>query len=264
MVRLGGTATVSHMEVFQGLEKLFRRQGIDLDWVLYSGYDEMVDAFVRGEIDLAWNGPLSYVKIKRLAADGVRVIAMRDVDINFTTHFITRADSEIETVEDLNNRSFAFGLRSSVESGLLAHSFLKDSGINPSKDLSANSFYDDRQSETKSDERDVVERVGSGEFDAGAVSQRALETMAEDGTLLRDSVRIFWSSPGYSHCCFTSQTDLDPKLAADIESAFLSVTADDPVGKAVLEGEACDHFVPGIGVGWELIEKVAEAEGLIY
>ena len=263
MVRLGGTATVSHMEVFQGLEKLFRRQGIDLDWVLYSGYDEMVDAFVRGEIDLAWNGPLSYVKIKRLVADGVNVIAMRDVDINFTTHFITRADSGIETVEDLKNRSFAFGRRSSVQSGLLAFSFLKDSGINPRKDLSANSFYDDRNSETKNDERDVVERVSSGEFDAGAVSQRVMETMAEDGTLPRDSVRIFWSSPGYSHCCFTSQSNMDPTLAAEIESAFLSVTADDPVGKAVLEGEACDHFVPGTDIGWELIEKAAEAEGLI-
>ncbi|MCH7843724.1 MAG: phosphate/phosphite/phosphonate ABC transporter substrate-binding protein [Chloroflexi bacterium] len=263
MVKLGGTATVSHMEVFQGLEKLFRRQGIDLDWVLYSDYDTMVEAFVKGEIDLAWNGPLSYVKIKRLAADGCRVIAMRDVDINYITHFITRADSGIDTMEDLKDRSFAFGRRSSVQAGLLAYSFLKDSGISPSKDLSANSFYEDRQSETKSDERDVVERVSSGEFDAGAVSQRVLETMAEDGTLARDAVRIFWSSPGYSHCCFTSQSDLDPALAAEIESAFLSVTADDPVGKAVLEGEACDRFVPGTDIGWELIEKAAEAEGLI-
>jgi phosphonate transport system substrate-binding protein len=145
----------------------------------------------------------------------------------------------------------------------LAYSFLKDSGISPTKDLSANSFYDDRKSDTKNDERDVVERVNSGEFDAGAVSQRVMETMAEDGTLPRDSVRIFWSSPGYSHCCFTSQTSLDPTLAAEIESAFLSVTADDPVGKAVLEGEACDRFVPGTDIGWELIEKAAEAEGLI-
>ena len=93
----------------------------------------------------------------------------------------------------------AFGRRSSVQSGLLAYSFLKDSGISPTKDLSANSFYDDRKSDTKNDERDVVERVNSGEFDAGAVSQRVMETMAEDGTLPRDSVRIFWSSPGYSH-----------------------------------------------------------------
>ena len=263
MVRLGGVASVSHMEVFQGLETLFRRRGIDLDWVLYSEYDTMVDAFVKGEIDLAWNGPLSYVKIKRQAADACRVIAMRDVDVNFTTHFITRADSGIITVEDLKEKTFAFGRRSSVQAGLLAYSFLKDSGIDPRKDLSANSFYDDRQSKTKSDERDVVERVNSREFDAGAVSQRMMETMAGDGTLPRDDVRIFWSSPGYSHCCFTSQRDLEPTLAAEIESAFLSVTAEDSVGKAVLDGEACDHFVPGMEVGWELIEKAAEAEGLI-
>ena len=263
MVRLGGTASVSHMEVFQGLETLFRRRGIDLDWVLYSGYDEMVDAFVRGEIDLAWNGPLSYVKIKRQAGDDCRVIAMRDVDVNFTTHFIARADSGILTVEDLKDKSFAFGRRSSVQAGLLAYFFLKDSGIDPRNDLSVNSFYDDRQSQTRSDEQDVVERVSSGEFDAGAVSQRAMESMAEDGTLPREDIRIFWSSPGYSHCCFTSKRDLDPALIAEIESAFISVTADDPVGKAVLDGEACKNFVPGMDSGWELIEKAALAEGLI-
>ena len=263
MVRLGGTATVSHMEVFQGLEKLFRRQGIDLDWVLYSGYDNMVDAFVKGEIDLAWNGPLSYVKIKRQLADGCQVIAMRDVDINFTTNFITRADSGIITVEDLKDRRFAFGARSSVQAGLLAYSFLKESGIDPRQDLAASSFHDDRESATKSDERDVVERVSSGEFDAGAVSQKMMEAMAEDGSLDRDAVRIFWSSPGYSHCCFTSQSNLDSALAAEIEAAFLSVTDEDPVGKSVLEGEDCDHFVPGTDVGWEMIEKAAEAEGLI-
>ncbi|MDA1129684.1 MAG: PhnD/SsuA/transferrin family substrate-binding protein [Chloroflexi bacterium] len=263
MVKLGGTASVSHMEVFQGLETLFRRQGIDLEWVLYSGYDNLVDAFVSGEIDLAWNGPLSYVKIKQQAADACRFIAMRDVDVNFTTHFITQTESGIETVEDLKDRSFAFGRRSSVQAGLLAYSFLKDSGIDPRKDLSINSFYDDRTSDTKSDERDVVERVHSGEFDAGAVSQKTLESLASDGSLPRDDIRIFWSSPGYNHCCFTSQRNLDPELVAKIESAFISVTADDPVGRSVLDGEGCDHFVPGMEEGWELIEKAALAEGLI-
>ena len=263
MVKLGGVASVSHLEVFQGLATLFRRQDIDLDWVLYSDYDTMVDAFVRGDIDLAWNGPLGYVKIKRQMADACRVIAMRDVDINFTTHFITRADSGIETLEDLKDRRFAFGRKSSEQAGLLPYFFLKQSGMDPRRDLAETSFYEDRKSTTKSDERDVVERVSSGEFDAGSVSQRTMETMAEDGSLPREDIRIFWSSPGYSHCCFTSQADMDPTLAVEIESAFLSVTADDPVGKAVLEGEACDHFVPGIDSGWELIEKAAQAEGLI-
>ena len=63
MARLGGTATDSHLAAFRGLETHFKRLGIDLDWVLYSDDEAVVDAFVAGEIDMAWNGPLNYVKI---------------------------------------------------------------------------------------------------------------------------------------------------------------------------------------------------------
>ena len=263
MVRLGGTATIAHLEVFQGLEKLFRRRGIEMDWVLYSDYDVMVDAFIAGDIDLAWNGPLGYVKIKRLLDEPCQVIAMRDVDIGFTTHFIARTGNGIETVEDLKGRRFAFGRRASEQAGLVPYYLLKQAGINPGSDLAVASFFEQRQSATRSDERDVVERVASGEFDAGSVSQRTMETMAEDGSLPRDNVRIFYSSPPYSHCCFTAQRDLEPALAREIEEAFLSVTGNDEVEEAVLKGEACSSFVPGIGTGWELIEAAAVSEGLV-
>ena len=90
-----------------------------------------------------------------------------------------------------------------------------------------------------------------------------LETMAEDGTLAVDRIRIFWSSPGYSHCCFTAQRDMESQLAGEIESAFLSVTGSDEVEQAVLKGEDCGGFVPGIDHGWEMIEAAAESEGLV-
>lgn len=263
MVRLGGSATASHFDVFQGLEELFRRRGIDLDWVLYSDYDAMVDAFVKGDLDLAWNGPLGYVKIKRLLDEPCRVIAMRDVDIDFVTQFITNSESDILTVEDLPGRRFAFGRRSSEQAGLVPYYILKQAGLNPEKDLEAISFYEERESENTSDERDVVERVASGEFDAGAVSKRTLEVMSEDGSLSGQQVRAFWASPAYSHCCFTAQRDMDSQLAARIEAAFLSITGSDAVERAVLEGEACDSFVVGVQEGWEIIEDAAVAEGLV-
>ena len=263
MVRLGGTATIAHLEVFQGLETLFRRRGIEMDWVLYSDYDVMVEAFANGDIDLAWNGPLGYVKIKRLLDQQCHVIAMRDVDIDFTTHFITRNDSGIDTVEDLKGRRFAFGRRSSEQAGLVPYYLLKQAGINPSKDLAEGTFYEQRQSSFRSDEPDVLALVVSGEFDAGAVSQRTMEAVAAEGTLPRDQVRIFYSSPPYSHCCFTAKTDLDASLAREIESAFLSVTGEDEVERAVLKGEACNSFVPGIQEGWSLIEEAAISEGLV-
>ena len=263
MVRLGGTSSASHLAAFQGIEAHFKKQGIDIDYVLYSDDYAVVNAFVAGEIDLAWNGPLNYVRIKRRLDDPCKVIAMRDVDFNFVTHFITQPNSDIITVEDLIEKRFALGSRGSVETGLLAQYFLKEAGINPSRDLEACTFFEERPASGKSDQKDVIERVRSGEYDAGAVSERALKSLAEQSTALKDSVRIFWSSPGYSHCCFTAQSNMEPALYKQLEEAFESVDGNDPTGKAILDAEACDSLLRGISEGWEIVEKAAVAEGLV-
>jgi hypothetical protein len=58
MVRLGGAASPTYINVFRGLQAHFRRHGIELDWVLYSDYDALVEAFVKREIDLRGMLPL--------------------------------------------------------------------------------------------------------------------------------------------------------------------------------------------------------------
>jgi len=241
MVRLGGAASPTYISVFRGIRAHFLRHDIELDWVLYSDYDALVEAFARREIDLAWNAPLAYVKIKRRLQDLCQVVAMRDVDVNFTTHFITHAGSAITTVQDLKGKRVALGSRGSMQAGLLPYYFLQQLGLDPAHDLAVCSFYDERQGDAQLDERDVVERPSQTE-----------------GTLAPDSFRIIWSSPGYSHCCFTAHSDMDPALVEKITQAFVAIDAQDPAGKAVLEGEACKAFVPGITTGWETLEKAAE------
>jgi phosphate/phosphite/phosphonate ABC transporter binding protein len=263
MIRLGGAASPTYISVFRGLQSHFRRQGIELDWVLYSDYDALVEAFVKREIDLAWNGPLAYVKIRRRLDDPCRVVAMRDVDVDFTTHFITSATSDLTTIRDLKGKRVALGGRRSVQAGLLAYYFLQQMGFDPTHDLAACTFYDERPASGLTDERDVIARVRQGEYDAGAVCQRTLDVLQEEGALTPDSLRIIWSSPGYSHCCFTAHSDMDPALAQKITQAFVSITAQDPAGKAVLEGEACQAFVPGMLAGWDTLETAAEQEGLL-
>jgi phosphate/phosphite/phosphonate ABC transporter binding protein len=263
MVRLGGAASPTYISVFRGLQTHFRRQGIELDWVLYADYDALVKAFVTREIDLAWNGPLAYVKIKRRLNDPCQVVAMRDVDVNFTTHLITHPTSGITTVQDLKGKRVALGSRGSMQAGVLATYFLQQLGLDPGRDFAACTFFEERQSNARSDERDVIERVSRGEYDAGAVSQRTLDVVREEGGLAPDSLRILWSSPGYSHCCFTAHSDMDPALARQITQAFVTIAAQDPAGKAVLDGEACTAFVPGITTGWEALEKAAEQAGLL-
>jgi hypothetical protein len=38
---------------------------------------------------------------------------------------------------------------------------------------------------------------------------------------------------------------------------------DDPLGRTALEAEGCHAFVPGRTTGWEVLEAVAEVEGLL-
>ena len=65
MVPLGGAASAAYINVFRGLQNRPRRHGIALDWVLYADYDALVEAFIEErEIDLAWNSPLAYVRVR--------------------------------------------------------------------------------------------------------------------------------------------------------------------------------------------------------
>jgi ABC-type phosphate/phosphonate transport system substrate-binding protein len=188
---------------------------------------------------------------------------MRDVDINFTTHLVTHPTSGITTVGDLKGKRVALGSRASMQAGLLPYYFLQQLGLDPAHDLAVCSFYDERPGGARSDERDVVERIGRHEYDAGAVSGRTLKALRADATLAPEGLRIIWSSPGYSHCCFTAHSDMDPAMVEKITQAFVAIDARDPDGKAVLAGEGCSAFVPGITTGWETLEKAAEQARII-
>jgi phosphate/phosphite/phosphonate ABC transporter binding protein len=264
MLKIGAVAYAPYVvTIFEGIKKHFNHLGLPLDWVLYSNYDALVDAFVGREVDLAWNGPLAYVKIRRRLPDGSRVVAMRDMDVNFTTQFITQPDSPIHTVQDLKGKRFAFASRGSVQAGLLAYYFLKQAGLHPDTDLALATFTEDRPAGGPAGEAGVITLVRSRDYDAGAVSAHTLRTLQEKGQMQAGGVRVFWSSPGYSHCCFTAHGGIDDVMAERITAAFTAMRLDEPAHHQVLELEGCKGFVPGTAEGYDLLEAAAAEEGLI-
>jgi ABC-type phosphate/phosphonate transport system substrate-binding protein len=259
MLRLGGTATCDHLTVFRGLQRHFQQQGLALDWILYADYDALVEAFVSREIDLAWNGPISYVQITQRLNDPCRVVAMRDIDVNFRTHVITRRDAPITTLADLKGTRVALGSRGSAQAGLLPYYFLQQHGFDPQRDFAACTFTEDRAPSALSDERAVVELVRTGAYDAGAVSHRTFDSLTAPGQPLQDTLRVVWTSPGYSHCCFTAHRDVAAEVAQQLTDAFLALHYTDPLGKEVLDAEGCQAFVPGITTGWEALARALSA-----
>jgi phosphonate transport system substrate-binding protein len=188
---------------------------------------------------------------------------MRDMDVNFTTQFITPPDSPIHTLQDLKGKRFAFASRGSVQDGLLAYYFLKRAGVHPDTDLASATFTEDRPGDGPAGEAGVVALVRARHYDAGAVSAHTLRTLQANGHLHAGEVRVFWSSPGYSHCCFTAHRTLDEAMAARITAAFTAMRLDDPEHRQVLELEGCGGFIPGTAEGYDLLEAAAAEEGLV-
>ena len=128
MIRLGGVASRTYLVAFPAIKQHFQQQGLELDWVLYSSWDALVEAFVSREVDVAWNGPLAYLKIKRRLDDPCQVVAMRDIDVNLVTDFITQPHSAIRTVKDLKGTRFAFGCARVCRGGAVGPPFLATAG----------------------------------------------------------------------------------------------------------------------------------------
>jgi phosphonate transport system substrate-binding protein len=60
-----------------------------------------------------------------------------------------------------------------------------------------------------------------------------MKVLQAEGTVKPDDLRIIWSSPGYSHCCFTAHSDMDPVLVQKITQAFVAIDARDPATRPV-------------------------------
>src|SRR5215470_18675725 len=87
--------------VWEGFRQYFSERGLDVDYVLYSNYERLVDALVAGGVDLAWNTNTAYVSAQARLGGEALVLGMRDVDAAYTTVLVTPAGGGMERLADL-------------------------------------------------------------------------------------------------------------------------------------------------------------------
>src|SRR5580700_2428348 len=87
--------------IWEGFAAYFRALGVEINYVLYSDYDAQVEANLSGEVDVAWNSPLAWVKSQIVSRGTCRAVAMRDSDRDLTTKILVRANSRVASLADL-------------------------------------------------------------------------------------------------------------------------------------------------------------------
>src|SRR5437899_711218 len=108
--------------IWDGFSRYLNGRGVAFDYILYSNYERQVEALLDGQIHVALNSPLAWIRAQRMARSrGVLISAfcMRDTDRDNRSVIIVRTDSGIDDVGALRGKTLAVGAADSPQATLL-------------------------------------------------------------------------------------------------------------------------------------------------
>src|SRR5579871_348066 len=247
--------TPNVVTVWEGFRDYFRETGVPVDYVLYSNYEAQVDALFNRHIDVAWNTNVAYVRSEQRAAGACQVLAMRNVDVGYTSRFIVRAQAGIRTLAEIKGKRFAFGSADSAQAALIPAYYLRQAGIDPERDITALHFDLDvgKHGDTGTSELEVLRAIQEGEADAGAVGDATWVRLLEQGKINTAIARAIWTTPPYCHCNFTALPDFDPERGRAWTDALLRMDYNDSRWRPFMELEGVTRWLPGQKEGYEAV-----------
>ncbi len=227
-------------------EDLAEKTGFNVEFVPSVDYAALVTAFERGEIQLAWFGGLTGVQARSLVPEA-EAIAQRPIDEKFESVFITQADLDIDSLEDLKGTTFTFGSESSTSGHLMPRYYMMEAGIDPAADLDGNPNFSGSHDKT-------YKLVESGAFQAGALNISVWEAAVAEGNVDTDKVKVFYTTPEYYDYNWTVNK-MDDDTKAKLKEAILSMKAGD---NEVMDLLSAENFIETKNENYSAIEEVAK------
>jgi ABC-type phosphate/phosphonate transport system substrate-binding protein len=246
--------------IWEGFKAFFDRRGTPIDYILYSNYESQVAANLAGEIDIAWNSPLAWVKSQRQTGGRCTALAMRDSDRDLTTKVLAGKRSSIISLKDLRGKRVAVGASDSPQATLIPLSMIADEGIAPGKDCTV--IYHEvmvgKHGDHIGGERDAARALTAGKADAACVLDANYNLFVNEGTLDPGTTAVIASTPPFDHCNFTANPALDESRAKRFVKTLLAMSFSDPQVRTYMELEGVREWLPARLSGYAQLEKAVE------
>jgi len=245
--------------VFEGVRRHCGRNGLPVDYVLYSNYDALVAALYDRQVDVAWNTPLAHARYHRRAGAS-RTLVMRDVDRDFRSVLVVRKDAGVASPAGLAGKTLVLGSRDAAEATVLPLHYLKGEGLDPAglKVLSLDEEVD-LVGNPCSGEVYVLKALQEGRGQAGVIGARLWERLGRERPDRLSGLAVLWTSPPFSHCVFTAAEGLDEALARKFTAAMTAMDPADPLTADLMRLEGTRKWVAGSPDGFrDLLKALAE------
>jgi ABC-type phosphate/phosphonate transport system substrate-binding protein len=261
LLRVGAVAyDPKVVTIWEGFKPYFEKRGAPIDYILYSTYDAQVAANLAGEVDVAWNSPLAWVKSQLDSHGGCRAIAMRDSDRDLTTKILARKGSNISSLADLKGKTIAVGASDSPQATLIPLSMLADAGVAPGEDCRVvyHNVMVGKHGDHVGGERDAARALAAGTADAACVLDANYTVFINEGTLDPGTTRVLASTPPFDHCNFTVRADLPAERSQPFVDALLGMSFQDQEVRTLMELEGLKQWLPARTSGYAQLERAVE------
>lgn len=238
---------------------LAEKLGVECEYVPVNEYQDAIDLFKNGDVQLAWFGGLSGVQA-RAAVDGARAIAQGEEDPEYYSYFIAHADSGLSYSDGfptgIKGMKFTFGSSGSTSGRLMPEHFIrKYSGQSPRELFGAENHYSGSHDKT-------VEMVESGQFQVGAVSYKTYDRRVSEGQTDPNVCKVIWKSDRYADYNFTAHPDLDARFGAGftarLQTALLEMT-----DEKLLSAFPRRSLIAATNQDFQAIEELAKELGFL-
>lgn len=229
---------------WEAMREHLKQSGVGIDFALYSSYERQVEALLGGHIDLAWNGPLAHVRVKRRAEGRLVLIAMRDTDRDFQTKILVRRDAGIGALSELHDKTLAVGSKDSAQARILPLFFLKRAGVDLSK-VTLLPFEGDagKHGDPPQSELEVLAAVQDGRAHAGVVGSLVFQTELAAGRVDPHRVETLWTTPAYDHHVLEARSSFPEARALALQRVLLDLRWNNPKHRRLLEMEGARQWI---------------------
>jgi phosphonate transport system substrate-binding protein len=229
--------------------------GQKVEFVPVNDYPAAVEALVNKQVDLVWFGGFTHVQANVRSGGKIIPIAQREEDTKFQSVFITKTNSGIKTLADLNGKQVSFGSASSTSGHLMPRSFLLDAKIDPDKDFKRVAYSGAHDA--------TIASVVSGKVDAAALDITVWKKFVGEKKVDTNDVNVFYTTPGYFNYNWSVHADMPAATRERLTKALLDISMDDPIGKEILTLNRATKYLPTKAENYKGLEAAARSAGLL-
>lgn len=189
--------------------------GIEVEPFSASDYAGIITAMSHKHIDFAYFGPKSYVEASEKAnAEALVTELDTDGQAGYTGLLITKASSNIQSIDDIKGHSFCFTDPNSTSGYLVPNVlFARDLKVIPEEYFSKVSF--------SGAHGNSILAVKNGKIEVAATNDIDLNRMIQKGQVSETDFRILWRSELIPGAPMAARRDLPTSLKAAFTGAML-------------------------------------------